>query len=378
VIGQNTQTWDRDEIGHGSHCAGIIAGLDNGKGIRGIAPDAEVFAIKVFPDGRFSHLIEALDRCIELQVDIVNLSFGSNQGSELLDDKIREAKELGVACVVAAGSSSGPVQFPASSPHVLAVAAVGKQGEFPAESYHATQVWEGSPDASEAYFSARFTCFGSEIDVCAPGVAILSCVPPNDYAVWDGTSAAAAHVTGLAALVLAHHPDFQGPFKVRNAARVERLFQILRQSARPLNLGDPNRTGAGMPDAINALLLSRPEVRPEELLQRLLAVVEAGQTAPADRAALVQQILAIFQQAGVTPGAVSAPAPSLDPRFALKQLRGAMQQAGLLPSKGRRAALSAMQRASGAEPSAAAAGAMPGNGWPMRQLTEVMRRGGLL
>jgi subtilisin family serine protease len=378
VIGQNTQTWDRDEIGHGSHTAGIIAGLDNGKGIRGIAPDAELFAIKVFPDGRFSHLIEALDRCIELQVDIVNLSFGSNQSSELLDDKIREAKELGVACVVAAGSSSGPVQFPASSPHVLAVAAVGRQGEFPAESYHATQVWEGSPDASEEYFSARFTCFGPEIDVCAPGVAVLSCVPPNDYAVWDGTSVAAPHVTGLAALVLAHHPDFQNPFKARNAARVERLFQILRQSARPLNLGDPNRTGAGMPDAINALLLLRPEVRPEELLPRLLAVVEAAQTTPAERAALVQQILATFQQAGVTPGAVSAPAPSLDPRFALKQLRGAMQQAGLLPSKGRRAALSAMQRASGAEPSAAAAGAMPGNGWPMRQLTEVMRRGGLL
>jgi subtilisin len=376
VLGQNTQTWDRDEIGHGSHCAGIIAGLDNGKGIRGIAPDAEVFAIKVFPDGRFSHLIEALDRCIELQVDIVNLSFGSNQRSELLDDKIREVKELGIACVVAAGSSSGPVQFPASSPHVLAVAAVGRQGEFPAESYHATQVWEGSPDASEEYFSARFTCFGSEIDVCAPGVAILSCVPPNDYAVWDGTSLAAPHVTGLAALVLAHHPDFQGPFKVRNAARVERLFQILRQSARSLNLGDPNRTGAGMPDAINALLLSRPEVRPEELLQRLLAIVEGGQTAPADRAMLVQQILATFQQAGVTPGAVSA--PSVDQRFALKQLRGAMQQAGLLPSKGRRAALSAMQRASGIEPSAAAARAMPGNGWPMQQLTEAMRRGGLL
>jgi hypothetical protein len=189
---------------------------------------------------------------------------------------------------------------------------------------------------------------------------------------------AAPHVTGLATLVLAHHPDFQGPFKVRNAARVERLFQILRQSARPLNLGDPNRTGAGLPDAINALLLSHPEVRPEELLQRLLAVVEAGQSTPADRAAQVQQILAIFQQAGVTPGTVSTPPPSSDPRFALKQLRGAMQQAGLLPSKGRRAALSAMQRASDAEPSAAAAGAIPGNGWPMRQLTEAMRRGGLL
>jgi subtilisin family serine protease len=378
VVGQNNQAWDQDEIGHGSHCAGIIAGLDNGKGIRGIAPDAEVFAIKVYPGGRFSHLIEALDRCIELQVDIVNLSFGSNQRSELLDSKIREAKELGIACVVAAGSSSGPVQFPASSPHVLAVAAVGKQGEFPAESYHATQVWEGSPDVSEQYFSARFTCFGPEIDVCAPGVAILSCIPPNDYAVWDGTSAAAPHVSGLAALVLAHHPDFQGPFKVRNAARVERLFQILLQSARPLNLGDPNRTGAGMPDAVNALLLSRPEVRPEELLPRLLAVLESGQATAAERAALVQQVLATVQRAGLAAEAVGGPAPTVDPRLALKQLRGAMQQAGLLLSKSRLAALSAMQRASSVESSGAAAGATPGNGWPMLQLTEAMRRGALL
>jgi subtilisin family serine protease len=80
-------------------------------------------------------------------------------------------------------------------------------------------------------------------------------VPPNNFAAWDGTSMAAPHVTGLAALVLAHHPDFAGPFRARNAQRVQRLFQIIKASARPVNVGDPRRTGFGIPDAPTALSL---------------------------------------------------------------------------------------------------------------------------
>jgi subtilisin family serine protease len=102
-------------------------------------------------------------------------------------------------------------------------------------------------------FSPKFTCFGPGVSVCAPGVAIVSSVPPNNYAVADGTSVAAAHITGLAALVLAHHPDFQGPFRARNSDRVDRLFQIIRSSAQPVNLGDPRRTGFGLPDVLAAL-----------------------------------------------------------------------------------------------------------------------------
>ena len=140
---------------------------------------------------------------------------------------------------------------------MLAVAAIGKWGEFPAESYHAQMV--AAVDAS-GLFSPRFTCFGPEIAVCAPGVAILSSVPPNNYAVRDGTSLAAAHVAGLAALVLAHHPDFQGPFRARNSDRVDRLFQILTASTQPVNFGDPRRTGFGIPDVLIALGLAPPRV----------------------------------------------------------------------------------------------------------------------
>jgi subtilisin family serine protease len=175
-----------------------------------------------------------------------------------LEQQILRAKRLGVACIAAAGNTRGLVQYPASSPNVLAVAAIGKTGEFPADSYHAQTI--GLMGAN-GFFSPKFTGFGPEIALCAPGVAILSSVPPNNYAVWDGTSMAASHVTGLAALVLAHHPDFRGPFRARNADRVERLFQILRASAQPINVGDPRRTGFGLPDVLVALGLA-PQVRP--------------------------------------------------------------------------------------------------------------------
>ena len=248
-------TWNQDSISHGSHCAGVIAGADDGTGIRGFAPDAEVHVCKQFPGGQISQLIEALEYCIEKQIDLVNVSLSGAQPSEALEQQILRAKRLGVACIVAAGNSGGPVQYPASSPNVLAVAAIGRMAEFPPDSYQAqtTGAIEGT-----GLFSPKFSCFGPEIGVCAPGVAILSSVPPNNFAVWDGTSMAASHVTGLAALVLAHLPDFQGPFKARNADRVDRLFQILRASARPVNVGDPRRTGFGIPDALVALGLAPP------------------------------------------------------------------------------------------------------------------------
>lgn len=249
----NPNNWVVDTIAHGSHCAGIIAGSEDNKvGIRGFAPAAEIHACKIFPGGQISQLIDALEYCIEKQIDVVNLSLGTDQVSEVLEQQLLRLASLGIACIVAAGNSGGPVQYPASSPSVLAVAAIGHVAEFPPDSYHTQTVQ--SP-AADGFFSPRFTCFGPEIALCAPGVAIVSSVPPNNFAAWDGTSMAAPHVTGLAALVLAHHPDFTGSFRARSTLRVQRLFQILKASARPINVGDPRRTGFGLPDAPTALSL---------------------------------------------------------------------------------------------------------------------------
>jgi subtilisin family serine protease len=142
----------------------------------------------------------------------------------------------------------------------MTVAAIGRVNEFPADSYHAQTVTQ-VVDAN-GFFSASFSCYGPEVSVCAPGVAITSCVPENSYAAWDGTSMAAPHVTGLAALALAHHPDFRGSGQMRSAARVERLFQIIKQSCQPLMLGDQRRTGFGLPDTLRAVGLAAPQGLP--------------------------------------------------------------------------------------------------------------------
>ncbi|GAB3421857.1 S8 family serine peptidase [Massilia agilis] len=253
IIDKDTDpgAWNQDQLGHGSHCSGVIGGADPTFGIRGFAPEAEIHVCKLFPGGQVSQLIEALEYCIEHQIDVANLSLGGTEPSEALEQQILRAKRFGVACIAAAGNSGDAVQYPASSPHVLAVAAIGKAGEFPPDSYH-SQTMNGDVDA-DGFFTARFSCYGPRVDVCAPGVAIVSSVPPNNFAAWDGTSMAAPHVTGLAALVLAHHPAFQGPGRAPNADRVERLFQVIRMSARRVTLGEQTRIGYGLPDALVAL-----------------------------------------------------------------------------------------------------------------------------
>ena len=253
IINKRTDpnSWTEDSLGHGSHCAGVIGAADPAWGIRGFAPEAEIHVCKLFPGGQISQLIEALEYCIEHEIDVVNLSLGGGAPSEALERQIVRAKQAGVACIAAAGNSGGAVQYPAASSHVLAVSAIGKLGEFPADSYHGETI---GPDVdSQGFFTARFTCFGHQVDVCAPGVAIVSAVPPDNFAAWDGTSMAAPHVTGLAALILAHHPEFQAVARTRSPERVERLFQVIRLSARRVTMADPSRIGSGLPDAPAAL-----------------------------------------------------------------------------------------------------------------------------
>jgi subtilisin family serine protease len=245
--GGTDATWTQDPVSHGTHCAGIINAASTEQGIVGCAPAAELHVFKVIPEGRVSDLLAALDECIEREVDLINISVVSDDFSELLSQKLHEARQKGIACIAAAGNSGGPLAFPAMLPGVMAVAAVGKLKEFPADSSHVLSVVPqliGSDDI----FPANFSGMGPQIAVSAPGVAVVSTVPGGGYAAADGTSAAAAHVTGLAALVLAHHPLLQeGSFRVRSEQRVHALFELIRASAVP-HFPDPQRGGAGVPD----------------------------------------------------------------------------------------------------------------------------------
>jgi hypothetical protein len=243
----------------------------------------------------------------------------------------------------------------------------------------------GTQATAEGFFAAKFSCFGPQIGVCAPGVAVVSSVPPDSYAAWDGTSMAAPHVTGLAALVLAHHPDFQDRFKTRNAQRVDRLFDILKQSARALNLGDRNRTGAGLPDCVAALNL-QPQTGPQpssqaDLVQRLLAGMQPGvPVAGMPVAGTVADLRSSMQQAGLLQGNGAAPSqtnPASVSPFAVSPFATA-GPAPQAPAASRDALRAAMGDAGLLSVAQGPAPPRSGQGPDIARLADAMKRAGLL
>ncbi|NRO95086.1 S8 family serine peptidase [Paraburkholderia sp. NMBU_R16] len=249
---QDPATWKTDVIGHGSHCAGVIAARIGEQAktesiaMRGFAPDAEIHVLKVFPSGQYSTLIEALDYCINHDIDVVNMSLGAPQPSLAVEQKLIEAVQSGVACIVAAGNSGGPVQYPAASPYVLAVSALGLHRELPPSAWEQTQVIAQTLTA-DGLFSPTFSCHGPQIGVCGPGVGIVSTVPGAAFNPESGTSMAAPHITGLAALLLSD-PHLAGYLGPRGPQRVAALFQLIRMICTPVSANDPsNRFGAGLP-----------------------------------------------------------------------------------------------------------------------------------
>jgi subtilisin len=245
------QSWSKDILGHGTACAGLInAASQTAHGIRGYAPDSELHVCKLPPDAHCSDLIAALDYCLQNAIDVACLGFGCERGSVLVEQRIVEAKQHGVSLIAAAGNSAGAVLFPACSPNVMAIGAVGQMGSYPDDSPQAAQA-TGATAVAAGFFVPPFSCRGPELDLCAPGVAIAACQSPDGYAVCDSTSLAAAHVAALAALILADHRDFKASFAARDVQRVERLFQILKDTAQPI--GHSSQTGAGLPDAARAL-----------------------------------------------------------------------------------------------------------------------------
>ncbi|MFG2025610.1 S8 family serine peptidase [Streptomyces sp. NPDC048825] len=251
------QGWAQDRVGTGTHAAGVIAGADTGKGVIGIAVDAELEVCQVQPGGCFSDLISALDRCIDQEVDVAHIGVAAPYASALVSRKLADANAAGIACVAPAGDTGGPVAFPASLPTVYAVGALGVFGSYPQDTSQATHA--GPQLTPEGLFAAPFSCYGPGIDAVAPGVAVLSCSAQGGYTALDGTGTASAHVAGLAALVLAHHEDFHGQLLPRGPGRVQHLFDIISASCRQLaapGTAQAARVGRGLPDALVALGLA--------------------------------------------------------------------------------------------------------------------------
>lgn len=204
-----------DRNGHGTHVAGIAAAKDNSDGVVGVAPGARLWNLKVLGNdgsGSISTLISGIDYVTShaSQIDVVNLSLGCECTSNALNDAITRAVNAGVTFVVAAGNSGKDAKTfsPANHPKVIAVSAIadtdGKCGGLGSSTKY------GQDDSL-----ASFSNYGSAVDIAAPGVGIYSTYK-SSYATLSGTSMAAPHVTGAAALYLSKHPG-ASPSEVANA-----------------------------------------------------------------------------------------------------------------------------------------------------------------
>lgn len=255
----DVNSWNKDIIGHGTHCAGIITAYSSDNSfLSGFSPEAEVHILRIFPGGGYSNLIEALNYCIEHKIDVINLSLGVDSGiNPIVEQKLELATNNGIACIVAAGNKvGGKVFYPASSPYTLAVAAVGNNKELQPYTWDSTTV-QTELTADDGIFVPSFSCSGPEIDVCAPGVGIISTYPGGTFKPESGTSMAAPHITGLATLLLAHHPLFQTQFRERSRDRVQALFNLIR-SQRKTYPFDFTRVGTGLPNVGSLIETTQP------------------------------------------------------------------------------------------------------------------------
>ncbi|QCT31646.1 S8 family peptidase [Bacillus velezensis] len=179
----------KDDNGHGTHVAGIIAAKHDGYGIDGIAPDVRLYAVKALDRkgaGDLKSLLKAIDWSIANKMDIINMSLGTNADSKILHDAVDKAYKKGIVIVAAAGNDGNkkPVNYPGAYSSVTAVSA-----------------------STEKNGLAAFSTTGKQIEFAAPGTNITSTYLNQMYATADGTSQAAPHVTGMFALLRQKYPE---------------------------------------------------------------------------------------------------------------------------------------------------------------------------
>lgn len=193
-----------DDHGHGTHVAGIIAGKHNGVGVAGVAPDAEVYAVKAIKSdgvGDVRVVLQAIDWAIDNHMDIVNLSFGDLEYAKSLHEGIKKASEHGLLIGAPSGNegndngTGNTINYPARHEEVISVAAINR------------------------YFKrSSFSGTGDTNDFAAPGEEIYSTYLNGQYATYNGTSMATPHITGMLALLMEQYP-YATPTELREGLR---------------------------------------------------------------------------------------------------------------------------------------------------------------
>lgn len=219
-----------DDNGHGTHVGGTIAqSTNNSYGVAGIAYEAKLMPLKVLSDyggGTVADIAEAIKFAADNGADVINMSLGGGGESHLMKDAIEYAHRKGVVIIAAAGNENqNSASYPARYPYVIGVSALGPDGE-----------------------RAPYSNFGAGVDISAPGGSdagkiLQETIDPENKGVgvfmgFQGTSMAAPHVAGVAALV-----------KASGVKEPDEILEVLKQSARTVQDDGLNYYGAGLLNA---------------------------------------------------------------------------------------------------------------------------------
>lgn len=244
-----------DEQDHGTHCAGTIAGVgNNGIGVTGVSWNAKIMALRFMgPDGSgaTSDAVRCIDWGVANGAHILSNSWGGPSSSPELAEAVARAERKGVLFIAAAGNTGSTgndndrrPNYPSSLPqtNVISVAAIDENDRRGSFSHYGRQ----------------------SVDVGAPGVDILSTAVNNQYKSFSGTSMAAPHVAGAAALIWAS--TFSSPSQ--DAAQMARVRDLIFENARSVpDLRNfwghqaPARVPGGVLD-LTFLLNSPPDLTP--------------------------------------------------------------------------------------------------------------------
>lgn len=256
VAGINTNDesnpdWTTDEIGHGTHVAGIAAATGhNAFGVAGVTWGASLMPIRITNNRGFARLLDAATGIIwaadgpdgDNGADIINLSIQfynlTPEESDALESAVNYAHDRGALLIAAAGNAdldfgrpAGPVAAPARFANCMAVSGTDNSDQL-----------------------GSFSNFGPEVEVSAPGDRIYSTDDQNDFAFRTGTSAASPFVAGLAALLKSFEPAL---------TNIE-IREILQATSE--DLGEPGRDNSFGFGRINALAALRSLLIPAEIL----------------------------------------------------------------------------------------------------------------
>ena len=224
--------------GHGTHCAGNVAARgDNGIGVEGVAPMAKIMAMRFLTEkgeGDTAGAIQAIDYAVKNGAKILSNSWGSEGDdpaeaakNQALKDSIKRAEDAGVLFVAAAGNGHSGAGYDNDSDPKPGVPA----------SYDNENIVSVAAIAANDTLGAFSNWGARTVDIAAPGVVVYSTTVGGKYsdtvidmygikATWDGTSMAAPHVAGAAALYLSAHPG----------ATTKQIKDALITSAKPLSI----------------------------------------------------------------------------------------------------------------------------------------------